>query len=264
MVKAKDDDLIISVPGIPGGNAVDYQQFLEIPISVLNRSKDRIVVDAINLRFQAEWNLPGCDAMIEHKCPGFEIAAGKEEYRKVRVQPTPLFMEASNYFDVALIYKKVRAPGEHSVKVRPNVTYVVINLPPASHGQAFISYKDPEDADLKNIMKTVARRVGIIPYVAPDDARPGTTIWDEKIPPAVKSSALMFVLWTNKTEFGTGVRKEIALAKKLGVKLVPLIEATAPVPSELQSHKIEFARFERQRAPADFSKVALACLEGHT
>jgi hypothetical protein len=260
MAKAKEEDIVISVPGIPGGNAVDYLQFLDIPISVLNRSDHNILVDSIKLRFQPEWSMASCDAIIEQKCAGFEIGSDKEEYYKVRVRPTPLFMAASNYFDVMLTYRTARAITEDTVIVREKVTYVVIREPPPTRGQAFISYKDPEDAELKTMMKTITRRVGFKPYVAPDDARPGSLIWDQKIPPAIKDSEVCFVLWTGKTEFGKGVRKELAMAKKLGVRMIPLIEAAAPIPTEFQSLKVELTRFARESAPSTFSQTAMACL----
>jgi hypothetical protein len=132
-------------------------------------------------------------------------------------------------------------------------------MPPPTRGQAFISFKDPEDLDLRDMMKTVAARVGFSPYSAPEDVRPGTRIWDEKIQPAIKACKLCFLLWTGKTEFGTGVRREIGIARESGVRVIPLIEAGVPIPPEFASLKVELARFKRESAPAAFSQAAMAC-----
>ncbi|SRR6266567_9189842 len=252
-------DLIVSTPPIAGGNAVEYLQRLDIPISILNKSRKKIVVDSIKLDFQAEWNRPSCDAFVEWPCPGFEVGPDKEDYRKVRVEPTPLFLAATNCFTVMLTYRKADKIGKRLVAVQKNVAHIIIHEPRPTRGQAFISYKEPHDADLKNIMRTVARRVGFSPYVAPDDAHPGTSIWEQKIPPAIKASKICFVLWTGKTEFGEGVRREIALAKESGVSIIPLVEASAPIPNELESLDVEWTPFVRDSAPATFSRTAIAC-----
>ncbi len=253
------EDLIVSVPPIAEGNVVDYLQHLDIPVSVLNRSQEKILVDSIKLDFQPEWNQPSCDAVIEKACAGFEIGPNKEEYRKVRVQPTPLFFGPTNCFNVMLTYRRAGNIAERRVKVRKGVGHIILQEPSPTRGQAFISYKDPQDADLKNIMKTVAVRVGFSPYVAPDDIQPGTSIWEEKIPPAIKGSKLCFVLWTGKTEFGEGVRREIAIARETKVRVIPLVETTAPIPREFQLD-VEWTRFTRDSAPATFSQTAVACL----
>lgn len=259
MSKRKKGGVELNVPGLPGGNAVDYLRTVDIPISVLNHSGNKILVDSVRLRFQPEWNMPSCSAIVETKCDNFEVERDKEDYYRIQVQPTPLFLAATNYFDVLLAYRTASGKSRDRVVRRERLTYIVLHDPPATRGPAFISFKDPEDLDLKNILKTIATRVGFTPYVGPDDLKPGTAIWSEKIQPAIKACKVFFLIWTRNTEFGTGVSREIDIAQSSRARLIPFIETGAPVPRQFASLETELVWFNRESAPATFSLTAVSC-----
>lgn len=254
------EDLIIKVLPFPEGNAVDYFQGIDIAVSVFNQCATSITIDLITLRFQPEWGSAAADVIIKDSSwSGFDLDPGREDYRKIRVTPSPLFLVNTNVFDVLITYRKTTLLKTRLTQLKKYASHLLVKLPPEGLGQVFLSYKDPEDLSLLEILRTIARRAGFTPYVGPADAKPGTSlIWEQKIPPAIKASKALFVIWTENTPFGEGVQREISIARKAGIREVPLIEKQAPVPQEYNNLESEITWFDRLSAPAVFEKTIKA------
>ena len=155
-------------------------------------------------------------------------------------------------------YRKEGLAGERLTQVRMDAFYIVLGTPPATRGQLFISHKDPEDGALARMLCRLCERAGFAPYIAPSDARPGNSIWKEKIPVSIRKSRAVLAVWSSVTPVGTGVQREIRLARKLKIKDVPLIERGTAIPREYANMKIEITWFERRSAPSDFSRAIMA------
>jgi hypothetical protein len=167
-----------------------------------------------------------------------------------------LFREGTNYFDVLVAYRQndERGFGESMTQLAGEKSYLIIRCGPQTFGNVFISYKHPEDLELAKTLHTLTERAGFVPYIAPEDLRPGTQIWEEKIPNAIRSSKAMFAIWTRCTPFGQGVRKELKICREAGIRVIPLLENGVPRPDEYDA-SVEFTHFDRNSAPTVFAKV---------
>jgi hypothetical protein len=261
---ASTEELTIKIHPLADGNNVDYMQEIDIPVSVFNHSPETIVIESVVLRFQAEWNSSAHDAVHERRFGRFTIAPDREEYRKVSVLLRPILQSGTNVVDIIVTYLKEASPAKKLTQQRKEVFYLVVQPPPTTKGQLFISYKDPEDWDLAHILQRICERAGFVGYIAPADAKPGTDIWNDKIPGAVHNSKALVIIWSKVTMFGEGVQKEIALARDLGVPEVLILERNVPAPSEFATMEAEISWFERPNAPSDFSQAIVAYRLNHS
>ncbi len=85
-----------------------------------------------------------------------------------------------------------------------------------------------------------------------DEKTVGTDTWSIIEPKLLESVAVAFV-WTEQTEWGDGVEKEIELAKKHGIYYLPLIEGGMNVPGHFKGD-IEYLSFDPDALLAHFFK----------
>lgn len=62
------------------------------------------------------------------------------------------------------------------------------------------------------------------------DPQPGTDQW-ARIEAQIQASRAAFVVWSNRTEWGTGVQREVELCRKHSVLQVVLLADGLPVPA---------------------------------
>ncbi len=191
----------------------------------------------------------------------FQIPSGQLDYRKLLFVPRLLWRPYTHAFETVVTYSRIDGDGVPCADTRAEgpTSYVVVKYPPLMYGEMFISYKDPEDRELADALQEHAKRAGFFGYIAPADIRPGTRIWKQKIVPHIMSAFCMCVIWTNETPKGSGVRREIAIARKRKRKVVLILDKAAAVPPGFKRTDVEHCRFRKKAADADFGLIIEAC-----
>jgi len=154
----------------------------------------------------------------------------KLAYRTVEVRPSLHCLTYTNYFDVVVGYRVCGKTIGDLESFIGEGWFAIVKPAPQLFGKVFISYKEPEDRSLADRLFQFAKDAGFDPYMAPADLNTGSHIWGQKIPAAIKQSKFMFVIWTASTPAGPGVKKEINIARRNKIEIVPLIERTTPDP----------------------------------
>lgn len=242
---------------------VHYLEPLDISIGVENKDHEAaMVIESLALRFQSRRPRLGGDNADPHTTvldPGaaLSVPPAKLSYCTVQVRPSLLFLKYTNYFDVAITYRLHNEKiGDHQSFIGQG-RFAIIKPAPQIFGKVFISYKEPEDRNLADLLFEFAKDAGFEPYMAPPDVRTGSRIWGKKIPAAIKESKFMFVIWTGNAPAGTGVKREIKIARNNRVEIVPLLEGKVPDP-KLFGRDVEYTRFDAANADIAFAEVVAA------
>jgi hypothetical protein len=110
-------------------------------------------------------------------------------------------------------------------------------------GQLFVSFKQPEDRRFARIVKRVAQRAGFQPWLKMNESTPGQVLWDSIELRLLESVAVAFI-WTEHTEWGDGVEREIALCQANGMQHVLLIQQGVEIPPQFKGTPIEYQPFD--------------------
>jgi hypothetical protein len=81
------------------------------------------------------------------------------------------------------------------------------------------------------------------PYIALGDPEPGSEQWN-RIEDAIIQSKMAFVIWGSRTEWGTGVQREIELCIRHKVPMVLLLQNGLDVPEQFRDRDREYLRFD--------------------
>jgi len=238
---------------------VDYLGTLDINIGIENQhAVATLVIESLALRFQSRRPISGGDAdphtTVLYPGSPISISPGKLGYCTVAVRPSLLFVPYTNLFDVAIAYRLHTDTISELQSFIGQGWFVLIRPAPRLFGRIFISYKEPEDRNLADLLFNFAKDAGFDPYMAPPDIKSGSRIWSKKIPTAIRGSKFMAVIWTDKTAGGTGVQKEIKLARQDSIDIVPLLENKAADP-KLFGRDVEYTRFDRDGPHLVFAEV---------
>jgi hypothetical protein len=256
---SSDDEIDVVIPPLPGGTTVDYLQEYTLPVLVTNNLGFDVLVTAIRIRPKPEWDSVAGSVIIEVPTPGFRIRPHKQDYRTITLTAQPLVMAGTNDLDLVVHYQLDQEQAAPRSFAKMHACYIVAREPPVIRGQIFISVKSPEDRELALILKTIVRRCAFAPYLADEDPHPGTPMWEEKIPPAIAASRALASLWTKNTVFGTGVRRELEIAEREHVHVIPFLERGAAVPAEYSKKpEAERIEFERESAAPVFARAIAA------
>ena len=240
--------------------SVDYLGTLDISVGIENQHPvATLVIESLALRFQSRRPTFGAEnadprTTMVYAGPPISISPSKLGYCTVTLRPNLLFVPHTNLFDVAVVY---RLHTEIIGELRSFIGqgwFVLVRPAPQLFGKVFISYKEPEDRILADLLFNFAKDAGFDPYMAPPDIKSGSRIWGKKIPTAIQESKLLFAIWTNNTTKGTGVRKEIKLARQHCIDIVPLLEKNASDP-KLFGRDVEYTQFDADEPHLIFSEV---------
>ena len=238
-----------------------YLERISISIAVENQHpKTAVIIDSLALRFQSR-SSPGSSTAdpqttVVHPSGALSIPPLKLDYCTVAVSPNLLFLKYTNVFDVAVSYR-LSENIEDLQSLIAEGWFVLVEPAPKLFGGVFISYKEPEDRPLADLLFEFCKDAGFDPYMAPPDIKTGSQIWGEKIPAAIKNSKFLLVIWTSNTDAGPGVRKEIKIARENGIKIVPLLQNKASDPKGF-GRDVEYTRFDIASAALTFAKVVEA------
>ncbi len=231
-----------------------------IPVQVSNGGSSAVLIEAVTLHAQPEWECAAAAVAVTHSTPGFRIEPGAVTDREIPFAASPLCHAATNYLDILVTYRDLGAETTDALLLtRLRACYVIIEEPPLRRQQIFISYKEPEDLQLAEWLEKIVRRHGFRPYRARIDVQPGTNIWKRKIVPQIRASKALAILCTRLTPLGPGVEREIKLAARARKMLIPFVERDAPLLEILRTKRdIERVTFERADAPLAFAQAIAA------
>ena len=103
-------------------------------------------------------------------------------------------------------------------------------------------------------MSEVARRAGFTPWTAERDSHIGADMWSD-IEASIHDSVAVVFLWTEETAFTDGVKREVALCRKHGVREKALIQRGMPIPEPYQGSEIRHRIFDPATPTRVFATV---------
>lgn len=239
---------------------VEYFADKVVTLHVTNVMSDPILLEDVSLQFQADTG--SAPIYVDHPCgielPGTELAA-----LSIPVTPTCRYLEPTNVFRV-MVHYRVHAGGQLGSRATEwhNGSYLIIKKPKDIVGDVFISVTLPENVDLARLLERYARRAGLNPFLIVDDKQPGSRHW-ARIEEAIKRSNAVFIIWGKRTEWGTGVQREITLCRQHGINEVLLLERHLPVPELFEKAALdhEYSIFSVDDPGESFS-AAVASIRG--
>jgi hypothetical protein len=237
---------------------VEYFESKSLSLYFTNRSDELLLVDGVTLQFQTDGSMAA--HYTDHPC-ALRIEPKDGASFAVQVTPTPIYLANTNSIELMVKYR-VDSKGKLGAPVteRHPASYLIIK--PSRHqlGDAFISFKQPEDRKLAMMIERYAERSGFTPYVAMEDPQPGTQQW-KRIEAAIKRSRAAFIIWTLRTEWGKGVQREVRLCRKYSVREVLLIEEGVAIPAEYSGTNVEYSRFLPDEPARKFDHAVCAARE---
>jgi hypothetical protein len=252
MTKLDKNHLAISFPP-PMSNEVEYYATITRTIILTNISDNRILIDDITLRFQSDSEQAALK--VKTDC-GWELEPNALHELQIEITPTPLYLKATNQFDVKARYRIIDAGrvGSPQLEIHPSQSYIIIREPKTHVGRVFISLKQPQDLDLGRRMAIMARRAGLIPFLKDDNQHISEDIWKDTIEPALRSSDICIVIWTDNTDWkAAGVEREINICRDAKIPEALFLEQDADIPKLYADTDIEYTRFDVKNSGKAFA-----------
>jgi hypothetical protein len=248
---------ILSVSSLPAASAtVEYYGTLVQSVLITNNSTEAVLIEEVSLRFQSD---RAQGSLLSSVRPGVELEAGAILECDVNIVPNALFLANTNMYDVSVRFRS-RESGVFDAsefEILPSASYIVVREPPATLGEVFISVKQPEDESLGRLFEDISRRAGFAPFLKASNPHPGEDFWTDVIEPHLRSSIAALIIWTPRTEYGTGVQREVQFCRDNGIRDTLLLERDHPVPPPYRGSSIEREVFD----PADPGHAFLRVVE---
>jgi hypothetical protein len=232
---------------------VKYYSVIEQKLLITNMATVHIVLDRVLLRFQSDSELGSI--RVELPCSAV-LKPDQSIEEVVKIRPTAMFLANTNSFQIQVWFRRASDQGYEAPvsEVHCPPACLIISDPTPDLGQLFISFKQPEDLELMNTLDRVARRAGFTPWTAYRRTPVGAAPW-LGIERAIRDSVAVAFIWTPNTDFTDGVRKEVALCRRYGVREEPLLEVGIPVPEPFRDGKVQYKQFARETPTEAFVKV---------
>jgi hypothetical protein len=237
----------------PTSNDVEYYSTIARTITVSNISSFRILIEDVTLRFQSDSAQAALN--VKSDC-GWELTPGAVHELQVEITPTALYLKATNTFDVRVRYRTINDSrvGNTQREVFSSPSYIIIREPKTYLGKVFISLKQPEDLDLGRLMASMARRAGLEPFLKDNNQRLSEDIWTATIEPALRSSDVCIVIWTDNTDWkAAGVEQEIGICRESRIPEALFLERGLTVPQLYTGTTAEFMRFDIENPGTAFA-----------
>lgn len=238
--------------------ATQYFQSQAIEFDVVNTSGKVLFIKDMTLQFEADTG--GVPNYVDASL-GLRLIPNKRGRVIIDVQPLPLYPEFTTKFDVLLKYHAdVHGRLGKLSTERHGGFYIMINTPPPTLGNVFVSFKQPEDQRLANILERYLRRAGFTPNLFGRNPPVGSDQW-KSIERLIKHCHSMFVVWGRRTEWGEGVGKEIKLCRSRRMREILLIEEGLPLPSPYQRTAWVYKRYDADEPAHALSKAVSSLRE---
>ena len=251
----KNDEVEISATAAPQIDARAYFEEVPISVTIINESDRTLLIEEVALRFSGDES----PISISKKC-GKVVEPHLSLEEVVLVVPTPRYLANTNTFKIRVRYRELFDKGvanqrEHTYSGPPS-PFLIIHPCPDRLGNAFISFKQPEDRRLADIMARFAERSGFDPYMAERHPAPGTEVW-ARIEANLRSCASALILWTEQTTWGSGVQREVKLIQDARIPHAFIVEEGVQLPDGYND-EIEFIRFSRLYPHESFEAAVIS------
>lgn len=231
---------------------VQYFETRQIEFQAINISGEVLLLETAQLKFEADTG--GTPNYIDASL-SLRLSPNKPIVIKIDVCPLPLYKESTNQFDILLRYRPVTNGRLGKLTTERHVGfYIIIATPPATLGDVFVSFKQPEDQRLANILERYARRAGFTPRLFMRSPAVGADQW-KSIEKLIKQCHSMIVVWGRRTEWGDGVGREIELCRKHRIREILLIEEGLSLPDPYQNTNCPYMRYDPQEPAHTLSKA---------
>jgi hypothetical protein len=253
LAHSSKDGVAVSTPP-PLSTEVEYFCEKNVSLHITNVLADSILLEDVTLQFQADTG--SAPIYVDHTC-GIELANLEVAPIAIPVTPTCQYLENTNVFKV-MVHYRTHVAGQIGQRVHElhNGSYLIIRRPSDVAGDVFISFKQPEYLGRARLLERYARRAGLNPYLIIDDKQPGSAHW-ERIEEAIMRSKTAFIIWGERTEWGTGVQREVELCRRHGVREVLLLQEHLPVPELFlnAAEDFEYSRLNFEDPVESFSSA---------
>jgi TIR domain len=249
----------------PSQTNVSYLQPVTVAVSFRNVGRLPVVLDDCKLIFQRDYGLSEEATATTVSCHGRRVPSQNSDYITVPAVPALLCSRATNTFKAIVSYRLEAKSGlgrKETVELGGPGYFIIVDDPPMV-GQAFVSFKDPEDAALADLAADLLRKGGFAPYLAKRETRVGGKYWREKIPNAIGDSRCTLVIWTKNTaRRPQQVRREIRMSRAKGKFVALLRESEVELPPEYLGEQFEYVSFCRESAVVSFASAITSLQEG--
>jgi len=229
-----------------------YFESTRIKIKVTNISGENVLIQRVTLQFDPD---TGAAPNYEDSFPSLRLLSNKSDLIEVDVTPVPLYREETTQFKIGLM-GHVESGGclrESFSERHEEGFYIILKVPTLQLGDIFISFKQPEDQKLANILVRYAKRAGFNPCLFMRNPELGKDQWKE-IEKLIRQCHSVIIVWALRTEWGEGVEKEIELCRKYGCREILLI-AEGVDPPKLYDPKIAYKQFDPSDPAKDLSEA---------
>jgi hypothetical protein len=225
----------------PLSHAVEYYGTKNTRLILTNISANVQLLETVTLQFQPD--IGTAPLYVDYPCD-MEVPIAKGQDVVIPVTPTPIYMEHTNQFSVMVRFRPVAETGVGAQQTETfrDCSYILVGRPVLDLGHVFISFKQQENMPYAELLARLSARAGFKPYVAVNDPRLGKNQW-ERIEKAIGNSRSIMVIWTRRTEWGGGVKREIELARGNNLQEILLIEDGATLPDIYKDTEIAYQRF---------------------
>jgi hypothetical protein len=230
----------------------EYFQPFTLEYDITNVGTDDVFVDSITLQLSSDMDTAA--NYVDQPC-AFPLVPNASKRVAVTVTPAPMYQENTNQIKIRCDY---RLESDGRVGPLLNETYagfyLIISAPALTLGDVFISFKQPEDQRLANILERYAKRAGFTPHLLVRTPNVGADQW-QTIESLIRQSHSAFVIWARRTDWGDGVEREVALCRQHKVREILIIENGVDVPSAYSQTSVMYKRFDPQEPAAALSEV---------
>lgn len=245
-----DKDLAISVAPLLK-STVEYFTSRRIELNITNLLPGAVLLEDVTLCFQPDSG--SADIYVETRL-GVQVPANEVAPVSIDVRPTTEYLEYTNCFNVLLHYRLADRLEQRLTARRDRASFIIIRRPNNTIADVFISFKQMEDISLARMLELHAQRAGLNPYIVINEPDPGKDQW-VRIEEAIKKSKAAFIIWGSRTEWGTGVQREVAMCRRHGVEEVLLLHRNIEVPELFKPTKKEYLRFDPDNPREAFAKA---------
>jgi hypothetical protein len=218
---------------------ITYLEKSQFKVELQNNSNNIIEIVEIKCQFQAEDGLSPKDFTLKPMMP---IQPRNLEFFRIPFDVNLSLRQGTNY---SVLMVKYRHKGEIKEKsltfTYPDTTYIIIGPKHSPEKQFFISHKDPQQTTIATKLDDCLIKIGYRGYVAENDKRPGTDLWEEKIIPSINNCVNLIVLWTSDAaKDPEQIIKEVKHTKTKNKRIIVLREKDVPL-HEIFKGTVEYA-----------------------
>jgi len=230
----------------------EFFQPITLQYEIVNVGIDTVFLESLTLQLSPD--IDTAANYIDRPCACRLVPKGSMIVA-VTVTPTPMYQENTNQIKIRCNY---RLEAEARIGEPLNEThagfYLIIATPAPTLGNIFISFKQPEDQRLANILERYAKRAGFAVYLLVRMPNVGADQW-QTIEALIKESHSVFFIWARRTDWGDGVEREVVLCRRHKVREILLIENGVDVPSAFDETSVMYKRFDPQEPAAALSEA---------